>query len=568
MPDAYDRSVGNEWVLDIDVPGFDVARFAGVYDDMQVAGATAEELDKYLKYIINAKIDALENATHLPIENIKSYLDIVSANDIVVSFRDPGEFSLVRLKNGADGKTFTEKGKSSVHGRALAGFIPRNQALSKAGDDGREAAFNKKVEDRLEECRGEIAQIEQKLRNGEPIDPSVFEQNLVISKPLLSADGREVFFLSNGDGVPVREGGNPVFYLKNADGTYVREDNGEIYDARVVGSLEVVEVISYVAGVENGAIISKPIAGDHDLLSVGVKAARTDQVREEYVLENIGDPDEYSLAIAGALIVDTVGNKAVRHGVDAGGFGGIDSLDPLEMRRLNTSFVLANSKEMLAAAISSPLFETIRNYRMQGNPFPEEMGSNIFFLSNPDRPASVVVAKNEQETIDIMNAREELGYNMSVNCRYAWTRNSEGKLEVDPEKMSYQEFNKAKVVCLRRIGIGDSAEVRESKQENAKCDMDLLLDLRTLLGLVRINHPSEERQLLENTLAGRLREAEVRFFSEYGVAPPTVMAMANKDRREEVVSQIQEASKPEEVAIIKGYAVKLDEKPGQGHGRH
>ena len=96
----------------------------------------------------------IEEALNQPLAMVIKKANFADLNDSVIIDRDPGKKAMIRMRDDdAAGKTLHEKAKSSVHGIALAGYIPVDQEFGKAGDSGQTARFNDVVTKRFADQR-------------------------------------------------------------------------------------------------------------------------------------------------------------------------------------------------------------------------------------------------------------------------------------------------------------------------------------------------------------------------------------------------------------------------------
>ncbi len=313
-----------------------------------------------------AKISYIESATHMPFSTLSQYLALASDNDTMLSFRDSGQASLERLKEGATGKGFSEKAKSSQYGQSLAGYIPIQQEFSKAGDKGQAAEYNKMVNHRLNESSGAIANIDIALRvmnlEGATTPPKelnhLFETSeIVTSKPLLNKSGKQIFGFLGEDKIPLcsTSSKEPIFAIKNGENSYINEKTGEAFIPPELVKPIAIDTLAYITGVEKTGEewVAKvqPITGDHDQLFIGTKSTRGDVVLDDHLTNKFGEQDDISIAVSTALIHDTKTTGAVKHAADSGAGSHKDSLREDDYDRLTTKF---SSEEPLKDIISDP----------------------------------------------------------------------------------------------------------------------------------------------------------------------------------------------------------------------
>ena len=150
--------------------------------------ASIEEKEKAIYKATEEYQLKVEKSVNKPIEVILKNAGFANLNDIVIAYRDAGEQALERMKEGASGKTLTEKPKSSKYGIALSGYIPINQSFGKAGASGQTERFNDKVKHRFEDQEYSMHELNSILAelNKEPSKPITKETQEKIDKILSS----------------------------------------------------------------------------------------------------------------------------------------------------------------------------------------------------------------------------------------------------------------------------------------------------------------------------------------------------------------------------------------------
>ena len=137
-------------------------------DEQKLSGLAAQ-YNSMVEEATKPYVESVESALNQPIEVVLQNANVTHINDMVVAYRDAGAQATARMKEGATGKTLTEKPKSSKHGIALSGYIPIEQSFGKAGDSGQAERFNNIVEERFkkgEKYAEQLDEIVRDLNNG------------------------------------------------------------------------------------------------------------------------------------------------------------------------------------------------------------------------------------------------------------------------------------------------------------------------------------------------------------------------------------------------------------------
>lgn len=515
--------------------------------DLEVTGLE-EEKKKWKEICIDGSQEEVEAATKAYVEKIELSVNqplamiikkaqTCSLNEMILIDRDPGKKAMERMRDeGAFGKSLHEKPKSSVHGASLAGYIPIDQNLGKAGDSAQASRFNNIIKNRFKEQEKKdlaLSKLLAVLNSGKNLtkDQQKKMRDLLSSDMVMAVDLRDK---NNNEVLAYRdEGKTPVFaYLH--DGKLLYESNGEEVKKDEIALFKKVQVLSYITGVINRdgkyELVTQKITGDHDQLAVGTKISRNATLQDKHLIYEKGFADDVGHSITAALIEETKASGAVRHGQDAGGAGTKDSLSLIDYKTILRELDTSKLSKFMDSRATKGLFKA----KMGGNPYPEDFAEGNYAIYQPG--GKIGIAHNEKEIIKAYNNLERQGFNIGINPRYGWRRNENNELEIDPRKISAQEFIKARTANEAKIAeIATSYLMSKSKKEGliklANRDAENLFKLASLSSLVKLQTHSSEKVDLVEKLEATLKMLEDKYYIKYSVIPPTVMGRADSESR-------------------------------------
>lgn len=490
----------------------------------------------------------IEDATNQPLATILKKAQMCNLNEMVLIDRDPGSKARDRMKEGAFGKSLHEKAKSSVHGVSLAGYIPLDQNLSKAGDNGQAERFNSIVKNNFKEQEKKLKKLEQyieKLNSNEKLSESqerkmdeLISEHLVSAVDLNDLEGNKIYAYRE-------QQEKPIFAYEKLGKLFYESDNSEVKEEDLA-KFNKVQVLSYITGVRSSKgiyeMVKQKITGDHDQLAVGTKIERNntlDPKLHKDITFHRGFSDDVGHAITSALIDETKASGAVMHSQDAGGAGTLDSLNDRDYQEIQNSM----SKKYLFKFLKSQNIMDLFKQRMGGNPYPEDFASGNYTIYQPN--GKIVIAHNEQEIIDNYNKLESEGFNIGINPRWGWMRDENNKLKIDPQKISAQEFIKARNNNNKELEKKSAKKnlltrIKDRFFNDANRDAENLYKLASLTSLVKLQRPSQQRDKLLNNLEASLKGLEKKYFKKYSVVAPTVLALVNKDLREKEIEKTKQ----------------------------
>lgn len=588
-------------------------------------------LEKYADAVKEATKEyttSIETALNQPIEVVLQNANVTNINDITIAYRDAGAQATERMKEGATGKTLTEKPKSSKHGIALAGYIPIDQSFGKAGDSGQSDRFNKIVDERfakgklyadtLSEMSSHLnesgskstpsantvmkdkegrelhvlvddkgknivdnhnmpmfaykdnqGQYHNKVGNQEVNIPDkasfkklqlqdVLEHNPVAKTIVKDKENREIYGVVNDKGQALKDDkGKPTFAYKNDKGEYCNEVDGAVLQVQDQKSFKKMEALSYISGISKNEagefqLTTQKITGDHDQLAIGTKGVRGDKIDDKEISSTKGFADDHGLAATVALIDETKKTGAVRHGQDAGGAGTKGSLSQEDLG--NITKVTQQENASISNFLDNPEIKKLRDTKLSGNPYPEDFAKGNYAFYQPE--GKIAIAHDEAGIVEKYNDAEAKGYNMGINPKYGWQRNEEGKLEIDPNKISAQSFIMSNTANQEAILKGPtfdhlSPDDRAIKAQAAKNDADKMYELSSIVSLIKLQEDSPERTEALKTSQKMLRRAEGSYAKEYGMLAPTVEAIVDKKQQLEVMKETLSIQKEDHLQTTK-----------------
>ena len=515
------------------------------------------------------KIAYIEDTTHMPFSTISQYLTLAGDNDTMLSFRDSGPASLKRLKEGATGKGFSEKAKSAEYGKALAGYIPIQQEFSKAGEKGQAAEYNKTVHKRLDESSILLENVDTILArmNSESAEKPfeelthIFETSeIVTSKPLLDKSGKQIYGFLSEEGKPLCHESlkEPIFATRNEDGTYINEKTGEIFAPQEKSNPVAISTLAYATGIEKIAgewkVKVQPITGDHDQLFMGTKAIRGDVITDDHIMHKFGEQDDISVAVSTALIHDTKEVGAVKHATDSGAGSHKDSVKEDDYNLLSEHF--SSTLDLNDIIASSALVE-FRVKKIGGNPYPEDFETTgkqqnySFIIPRSDKTHEIAVVHTQEEMTPILNNLESEGYNIPINPRYGWERGEDGNLGLRSDRMSAQIYKNH----LENL----SGKLPEEEFKQAKRDSGSMYALHEIIGLVRLQEPSDKKDEILGILNIRMNKEKQKFEEKYGQVSPIESArIASISRNNsKLQQQVRKISKFLRATLVSRSKVKI-----------
>ncbi len=501
---------------------------------------------------------AIEESLNQPIEVVLQNANVTQVNDIVIAYRDAGAQATARMKEGATGKTLTEKPKSSKHGIALSGYIPIEQSFGKAGDSGQAERFNKIVDERFKKGQKYVDQLDQiviDLNSGaiteKPAELNEILEHYPVARTVVTdKEGREIYGLVDDKGLAIRDAeGKPSFAYKNERGEYCNEVDGSAIEIPNNTSFKKIEALSYISGIERGSdgqykLTTQKITGDHDQLAIGTKGIRGDKIDDKEITATKGFADDHGLAVTLALIDETKKTGAVRHGQDAGGAGTKGSLSEDNLALI--AELAVSAPKDISEFLHNDQIKTIMDAKLSGNPYPEDFAKGNYAFYYPD--GKISVAHNEAEIVQKYNEAEAQGYNMGINPRYGWLRNQDGRLEIDPNKISAQAEIIANTKNQQAILEGPEFEAltpidRVLKAESSKHDAEQLYELASLFSLIKLQEASPSKEQALSATKRMLRFSEANYIKEYQMVPPTVEAIVDPKQKLAVMTELKEIAK-------------------------
>lgn len=551
MTEGIDH-LNKKFLRELIVPGYEARD--SEYDDLIGELISREDgalsLDEELEVIniieterIENKIAYLEELTHIPYPAMEKYLKLAQENEAVLSFRDPGLHALIQMKKGATGKGYSEKGKSSTYGINLAGLIPEKQEYSKAAEKDQAEIYNVMVQKRLFDSELALAELKAEL-DSEPFSEldklpvekqdEIVDREIVVSKLLFTPDNKIVYGVEDKDGNPLKKDGSdePVFVVHRTDGTIIDEETRNPYIVLEGYYLNEIKIIAAVteAYKQEGKwkFKTKNITADHDQLFIGSKAERGDVELESEITEKFGEQDKVSIAVSKVLIDNTRKFGAVKHAADSGAGTHKDSLKEEHYGILSESIL---SEESLHTIMFSDDIIALTSKKIGGNPFPEDFTKhskkqNYTFIipSSEDSVPEIRIASNQEEITVILNEMEVKGFNTPINARYGWSRDRDDKIILDEDRISAQKYINFK----ERLKLS----IPSDKYDAANNDSNALYKLHEIRGLVRLQKHSKNKENLLKIIDTRLDTENQKFYIKYGVIPPTLSAISNKEVRE------------------------------------
>lgn len=321
----------------------------------------------------------------------------------------------------------------------------------------------------------------------------------------------------------------PIFAYKNKEtGAFIDEKTNQEIIITPEQNFQELEVMSYITGIIKGKdgkfqLQTQSITGDHDQLAIGTKISRGSTLQDTNLSEEAGFSDDIGHAATVALIDETKKSGAVRHGQDAGGAGTKNSLTATEMQIITTNLKKSNKIDDF---LSNDDIKIIAKHKLGGNPYPENFSRGNYAVYRPN--GNIMVAHNEQEIIDKYNLLEKENYNIGINPRYGWIRDKDNKLHIDPEKISAQTFLAEKAKIESQL----NQHLSPNERSEAGIDADNLYKMNSLISLIKLQEFSPEKDKSLKASTKILHLAEEEFTKKYQVAPPTILAIADKDVRQ------------------------------------
>jgi hypothetical protein len=521
---------------------------AGLDEALEIEKLKALALDHFIK-----KIKFIEETTHMPFEAIVSYLKVASEKDVVISFRDPGMPSMHKLKQGATGKPYSEKAKSSRFGKSLSGYIPINQEFSKASEKSQITFYNKKLKRRILDSLDEIKKLrtiiyrlnlreyEFNLKN---ISEFISSKELVTPVDLLDKQGRQIYGIIGCDNSPVlnKISGEPIFLIKDYNSKYIDEDTLKEFNLTQKHKLIAIKVLATVIGLEriDGKLDFKiqKITSDHDLLFISTKSARGDVILEKEITDKFGEQDKILIELSSSLMQETIKMGAVKHATDSGGGSHENSLADDDYKILGDYFL---SERSLLEILNNKIIHKLLRKKIGGNPFPEEFEKKnlkqnySFIIPNKNKQIlpEIRIANSLEEMVVILNEIKQIGYSTSINAMYGILLNENSYYQIDESRVSSQEFLNyiSKLKSKMRKDIAD-------KMERESLDIYKLLQVK---GMVKLQYHSKNKCSLVELLENRIYLENIRFFKNYNNHSPAIMAIKDKKIRN---SQILDVESP------------------------